>query len=69
MINSTRCCVCNKKIRKGLSDVLRCKCLSNVCLQHRYPDQHNCSYDFRKENKSRLRRELPRVECEKILKI
>ena len=68
-MKSPRCCVCNKKINTTLSDALRCKCNATVCRLHRFPDQHNCTYDFRNENKSKLRREMPQVECDKVIRI
>lgn len=69
MSKSKRCIVCNKKIRSTLCDVMKCKCDSYVCAKHRFPDQHNCTYDFKTENKSKLRKEMPLVECEKVIKI
>jgi hypothetical protein len=65
----SRCCVCNKKIRKSLYDALKCKCGVSVCKKHRYPDQHNCNYDFRKENEKKLREQMPKVECDKVIRI
>lgn len=69
MVKPVRCCVCNRKIKKVFVEALKCKCLANVCRYHRFPDQHSCTYDFQNENKSRLRKELPRVECDKLVKI
>ena len=28
-----------------------CKCNKDFCLQHRYPDVHNCSVDYLSKNK------------------
>ena len=68
MAKSIRCCVCNKKLKPSVA-AMQCKCSANVCKQHRFPDQHNCSYNFLKENKIRLRNELPHVKCDKVLRI
>ena len=65
---SHRCCICNKKLR--LTEVaLQCKCDKMVCKKHRFPPQHNCSYDFAKENKTKLKRDLVHVENPKVIKI
>lgn len=64
----TRCCVCKRKIRLNQS-VISCKCDKILCNKHRFPDQHECTYNFKKENKKLLARTLVQVECEKVLKI
>tara|TARA_Y100001970_G_scaffold293692_1_gene442399 strand:- start:1100 stop:1324 length:225 start_codon:yes stop_codon:yes gene_type:complete len=43
---SKRCHCCKKK--SLLLTV--CKCGHSFCIKHRYPDEHNCCYDFKKEN-------------------
>lgn len=63
-----RCCICNKKLK--LTELtLQCKCDEFVCKKHRFPTQHDCSYDFAKENKTKLKKELIHVEHSKIIRI
>jgi hypothetical protein len=69
MSKSKKCTICNKKIKNTLYDIMRCKCEAYVCSKHRYPDQHNCTYDFKTENKAKLTKELPLVECDKVIRI
>jgi hypothetical protein len=40
-----------------------------VCIQCRYPDNHNCTFDFKNENKKKLEKDNPLVVGEKIQKI
>lgn len=61
-----RCGVCKKKI--GLTG-FDCRCGGMFCPNHRYTDQHNCSYDYRTEERAKLRKDNPVVEHEKIEKI
>lgn len=63
-----KCDICRAKLRVSQIS-LKCKCNKYVCNQHRFPDQHNCSYDFKSAYKSKLKRELVQVEADKILKI
>lgn len=42
----TKCEICKKK-----SLILfNCKCGLHTCMKHKYPDMHNCTYDFKSEN-------------------
>ena len=43
---------CNKNV--GLFG-LTCKCEDLFCAKHRYPDEHNCNYDFKTEDRKRPR--------------
>lgn len=38
-----RCFHCNKKSMI----VTLCKCENYFCLKHKYPEEHNCSFDFK----------------------
>lgn len=58
-----RCTICKKKT------INQCKCKEFVCLNHRFPDQHNCSFNFKKEYKDKLIKELPKIIPLKITKI
>ena len=40
IVNSIRCVVCNKKTLTGIY----CKCESYVCMYHRHPESHGCTY-------------------------
>jgi hypothetical protein len=40
-----------------------------VCIQCRYPDNHNCIFDFMGESKKKLEKDNPVISGEKIQKI
>lgn len=64
--NKERCWTCNKKI--GLTGI-QCRCTYVFCGKHRYPKEHQCTYDYQKDQKEKLQKENPVVTAEKIRKI
>lgn len=62
-IKSFRCCVCNKKI--GLIP-FTCRCDNNkkFCSIHRL--DHNCNYDYHKDQIKKIRKENPIIIKDKI---
>ncbi|XP_075256528.1 uncharacterized protein LOC142349015 [Convolutriloba macropyga] len=61
-----RCAICKKKL--GLTG-MSCRCGGLFCSLHRYPSDHECSFDYRTEGQNALRRANPKVDGEKIAKI
>ncbi len=58
---------CNKKLK--LIDLnLTCKCGKNHCLFHRYPEKHDCDFDYK--YKSKIDEKINKMKCisDKILK-
>merc|ERR1711871_1686330 len=47
-----RCPICNKKV--GFSGI-ECRCGSIFCPLHRYPDQHQCTFDFKTHDRKTLK--------------
>lgn len=62
----SRCAHC--KVRVGYLGYT-CKCGLVFCSQHRYNDQHACTYDFKAEGIARIQRANPEVEAPKINKL
>lgn len=54
-IQSNRCGICSKKT--GLTG-FTCRCGANYCGIHRYPDEHSCSFDFKKNERANLEKSL-----------
>ena len=52
---------CRKKLK--LTD-MKCVCCKTFCLEHRLPESHNCTYDFKKNKIV-----IEKVVCEKVKKI
>ena len=59
-----RCGLCNKKISLVK---FTCKCQKSFCMKHRYPDDHNCEFDFKEEHKKKLETDNPKLESDKGL--
>ncbi|TMW58798.1 hypothetical protein Poli38472_006943 [Pythium oligandrum] len=54
--NKKRCWECKKKV--GLT-AIECRCGYVFCNGHRYPDQHNCGFDFKAADRAELARRNP----------
>ena len=64
-----KCAFCKKKV--NLINV-KCKCCEKIfCLEHKYPDSHNCEFENKliKENKEKLIKENPKIKNKIIDKI
>ncbi|CAF2038950.1 hypothetical protein BRARA_I01198 [Brassica rapa] len=58
-----RCLSCNKKV--GLMG-FKCKCGSTFCGDHRYPENHECEFDFRGQGRDAISKANPLVKGEKV---
>jgi len=63
--STTRCSECRQKALI----LVDCHCGKYTCLNCRYPEKHECTYDFKKEGKKELEKNNPVVTGEKISKI
>ena len=61
-----RCMVCRKRV--GLTG-FRCKCGVTFCGSHRYPENHGCTFDFKKVGREEIARANPLVKAGKLEKI
>jgi hypothetical protein len=59
---------CQQCKRKALLKVT-CKCDLVVCFDCRYPELHNCKFNYQKEAKDQLTKNNPIVVSEKLDKI
>ena len=64
--NQKRCCYCHKKI--GIY-FFTCKCKLVFCKKHKFPDIHNCSFNFKKKQKIDLLISMKKIENKKIVSI
>ncbi|TKY55401.1 Zinc finger A20 and AN1 domain-containing stress-associated protein 7 [Spatholobus suberectus] len=60
---ANRCGSCNKKV--GLTGFV-CKCGTTFCGTHRYPEKHQCSYDFKAAGREAIAKENPVVKADKV---
>ena len=65
-VKRNRCICCNRKL--GLIG-FTCKCGGSYCAEHRMSEQHDCTYDYKKEGSKRLETQLVKVVADKISKI
>ena len=63
--NKGRCFVCAKR----LPVPIECRCRRTFCSAHRFPLDHQCSYDAQSEHKRKLRRQLIHVQTSKMDRI
>eukprot|EP01057_Protomagalhaensia_wolfi_P003937 Protomagalhaensia_wolfi_Nauph_80__3936@NODE_399_length_2605_cov_271_716680_g300_i1_p2_GENE_NODE_399_length_2605_cov_271_716680_g300_i1NODE_399_length_2605_cov_271_716680_g300_i1_p2_ORF_typecomplete_len159_score22_59zfA20/PF01754_16/1_2e13zfA20/PF01754_16/9e03zfA20/PF01754_16/1_7e04zfAN1/PF01428_16/7_7e03zfAN1/PF01428_16/4_8e12_NODE_399_length_2605_cov_271_716680_g300_i118852361 len=61
-----RCNACSR--RTGLLG-FSCRCGGSFCTQHRYPESHECDFDYGSLQRERLAKSNPRVISEKLEKI
>mgnify|MGYP003705990237 CR=1 FL=1 len=61
--NINRCMVCNKKLHLFK---IKCKCEKYFCSEHRYSDKHDCTYNYKEENKELLTKLNPLIIAKKI---
>lgn len=64
--NKTRCWTCKRKV--GITGI-ECRCKFVFCGKHRYPDEHDCSFDFKQQHRRKLEKENQRVEGSKFEKL
>ena len=61
-----RCRTCRKKIGiYGFS----CQCDGYFCTVHRYPEFHDCSFDYKKAGREKISKENQEIKGSKINKI
>lgn len=61
-----RCGVCRKKLK--LTD-LACRCSARFCSQHRPPEEHSCTYDFKAAGRAHLTKQLEKAVADKVERI
>ena len=64
--NKQFCGICNKILPLF---IIKCKCNKLFCKNHRYPDEHNCSYNYKEEYKKELKEKNIVIKSNKIDKI
>ncbi|XP_022719645.1 zinc finger A20 and AN1 domain-containing stress-associated protein 1-like isoform X2 [Durio zibethinus] len=58
-----RCFICGKKV--GLTG-FKCRCGSTFCGEHRYPEKHECSFDFKGAGRDAIAKANPIVKADKV---
>ncbi|KAI3693573.1 hypothetical protein L1987_76520 [Smallanthus sonchifolius] len=63
---SSRCLSCKKKL--GVMG-FKCKCGETFCGNHRYPEEHDCEFDFKRSGRDGIAKANPVVKAEKVNRI
>lgn len=63
---SNRCLSCNKKV--GVLG-FTCKCGETFCGSHRYPEKHDCQFDFKKTGRDAIAKANPVIKADKVNRI
>jgi predicted nucleic acid binding AN1-type Zn finger protein len=58
-----RCFVCKKKLPLT---AIKCKCNQYFCDKHRYPEEHECTFDFKENSKKKIKENNPKIEFKKL---
>lgn len=61
-----RCLTCRRRV--GITG-FRCRCGFVFCGTHRYAEQHECSFDFKRMGKDKIAKANPIVKADKLEKI
>ncbi|KAJ4906328.1 Zinc finger A20 and AN1 domain-containing stress-associated protein 3 [Raphanus sativus] len=61
-----RCLTCRRRV--GITG-FRCRCGYVFCGSHRYAEQHECTFDFKRVGKEKIAKANPIVKAEKLEKI
>ena len=63
--NKKRCFCCRKKV--GLTGI-ECRCGYVFCGIHRYPDQHECTFDFKAFDRAKIAKNNQKVVADKVVR-
>ena len=62
-----RCSECKCKV--NITNSLECKCGQVLCMKHRMFNQHNCSIDYKTNDRKILEKNNPKIVSDKIIVI
>jgi predicted nucleic acid binding AN1-type Zn finger protein len=63
VVRPNRCLTCRKRV--GLTG-FKCRCDMVFCGTHRYPEQHECAFDFKAMGKEQIARANPMIKADKL---
>ncbi len=58
-----QCSICQRKLK--LSDLV-CKCDKRFCRFHKFPEQHDCTFDYKNEQRKILEKNNPLIMPQKV---
>ena len=61
------CQICNKKINSIYISIYTCKCKNVYCSEHM--QNHRCTYDYKSDNITTMKKQLVKVDFDKLERI
>lgn len=58
------CGCCKKKLK--LISTFTCRCKKSFCAKHRFFDQHDCTFDYKSEARTKISENNPKLVPKKI---
>ena len=68
-VKKKKCQICKKKLNIIEQSIGECKCNKILCTKHRYPQEHNCTFDHNKTARETLMKQNPIVKSQKVIPI
>ncbi|KAK2418407.1 hypothetical protein P8452_62599 [Trifolium repens] len=65
-VQPNRCGTCRKRV--GLTG-FKCRCGITFCGTHRYPEKHECGYDFKAVGRDEIAKANPVIKADKLRRI
>ena len=63
------CAHCGKKLKLVETSIGKCRCEHIFCSKHRFPESHECSYDWKEMSRKKLEKQHQRVVADKLTRI
>ena len=67
--NKKKCTSCGKSLKLIDISIGKCRCGHLYCKKHRFPEIHECSFDYRENNQKELQKIHKKVVASKLIKI
>ena len=61
-----KCNICNKRLKLT---AIPCKCNLLFCDSHKYPELHDCSFNYLGNNQAFLSKNIQTIKSDKIIKL
>lgn len=68
-MTKNHCAICGQRLNLLESTINKCVCAHFFCNRHRFPEDHQCTFDHKAEQKRQLTRENPTIATPKITPI
>ena len=62
----TVCFFCQKKLSFMEETIGDCKCKQFFCKKHRFPEEHQCTFDYKHEQREKLKETMCVVSVRKV---